>query len=239
MAASKISSSPENSHIDQDPDTNTPGKLRGDARIVIQTRQAQKLVKGRERRAGVEPIIGMLAFGQRMKPLWTSSQNDDPYADWYLLQIEQCIDAAQKQIQEKRQWLSEVLEGMDGIKIDVASSRSPIEIPLQFSNPYGYMGAYLVADYDALTRTILTTRHFGLIDRNRSEELLKNAGRAIRRSFNTVGLWKYTGVRRQDFDPINQTALRAKELMGEIPEEILSGSLRAKIAPKRQADLSD
>ncbi len=141
-------------------------------------------------------------------------------------------------MQEKMQWLNGILEGMDGIEIDVACSLTPIEVPLQFSNPYGYMAAYLIADYDALTRTVLTARHFGLMDRNSSEEILKKTGRAIRRSFNDVGLWKYTGVVRKDFDPINQNAERAKELMGEIPDEIVSGALRAKIAPAiRQTDL--
>ncbi len=87
MNTLETTSTQENSNLDHKKLFESPGKLRSEAKIVIQTRQAQKLVKGRERREGVQPIIGMLSFGRRMKQLWLSAQHDDPYADWYLLQI--------------------------------------------------------------------------------------------------------------------------------------------------------
>lgn len=208
-----------------------PGTLRSAITMEIQTALAQRLVHGREHGEGVEPIIGVTAFGPRVQALWQSAASDDPYADWYLLKIEQSIHAAKNMIDQHSKRIGEILAAMEGFKIEVARSLEPIEVPLHFSNPYGYIGAYLVQDFDVLSRTVLTARHLGLVDRRRSQEILQAAGRAIRRTFNYAVQWRFTGVNREDIRQMNQNAERARKLMGEIPAEVLSAEKRARIAP--------
>ncbi|WP_077731434.1 PFL_4669 family integrating conjugative element protein [Methylocaldum sp. 14B] len=209
-----------------------PGALRSEAFLEIQTRQAQRLVHGRESGNDKAPaIIGLLSFGRRMRQLWLSAQFDDPYADWYLLKIEQAIEASRAYMAEKQNVLMQVLDGISGVKIDVAHSLEPIRVSLQFSNPYGYMGAYLIADYDALMRAVLTARHFALIDRDKSQNIIQSAGRGIRHTFNLAAVWRYTGVTREDLRQMNQAAQRARDLMGKLPETILDATCRARVAP--------
>ena len=149
-----------------------PGGLRSETSMTLQTRQAQKLVLGRKRSKDVEPIIGLLDFGRRMKLIWLSAEADDPYADWFLLKIEASLQEARQLVQDKSSWLDNILNDLEGFDIKMASSLQPIHVPIYFQNPYGYMGAYLVADYDALARSVFTARHIGLIDRHTAEKIL-------------------------------------------------------------------
>ena len=209
-----------------------PGGLRNETRMTIQTREAQKIVVGRRGGKGVQPIIGLLNFGRRMKLLWLSAQADDPYADWHLLRIEEAMNEARATINEKRQWLDETLNSMEGFDISVASSLEPIQVNILFQNPYGYMGAYLVADYDALCRSVFTAVHIGLIDRKTGNSTINAAGRMIRRTFDIAAQWKFTGVTREDIRVQSPIALKAINLYGECPEPVLKKEKRAKISPE-------
>lgn len=208
-----------------------PGDLRSETRMTIQTRQAQKLVVGRKSADHVEPIIGLLDFGRRMKLIWLSAEADDPFADWFLVKIEQSLNESQALIQAKTDWLNTRLSEIQGFDIQVAHSLQPLQVPIYFQNPYGYMGAYLIADYDALARSVFTARHIALIDRTVAEQLLQVTGKAIRRTFNLASQWKFTGVTREDVLAQNPNALKAIGFLGECPEPIVSKTQRAKISP--------
>jgi len=209
-----------------------PGGLRSETRMTIQTRQAQKIVVGRRRGKDVQPIIGLLDFGRRMKLLWLSAQADDPYADWYLLRIEKSINEAKTIIVEKKQWLDEVLNAMEGFDVGIAHSLEPIQVSIVFQNPYGYMGAYLVSDYDALCCSVFTASHIGLIDRKMANSIMNAAGKSIRRTFDMVAKWKFTGVTREDIQLKNPSGIRAIETYGECPEPVLYKTKRANISPE-------
>jgi integrating conjugative element protein (TIGR03761 family) len=212
-----------------------PGGLRSETRMTIQTRQAQKIVVGRRRGKEVQPIIGLLDFGRRMKLLWLSAQADDPYADWYLLKIETSINEAKSLIIEKKQWLDEVLNAMDGFDVGIAHSLEPVQVSIVFQNPYGYMGAYLVSDYDALCCSVFTASHIGLIDRKMANSVMNAAGRSVRRTFDMAAKWKFTGVTREDIQSQNPSGLRAIETYGECPEPVLLKTKRANISPEIRA----
>lgn len=209
-----------------------PGGLRNETRMTIQTRQAQKFVVGRRGGKGVQAIIGLLNFGRRMKLLWLSAQADDPYADWYLLKIEESINEAKQLIQDKKQWLDQVLSSMEGFDVGVAQSLEPIQVPIVFQNPYGYMGAYLIAEYDALCCSVFTASHVGLIDRKTANNIVESAGKMIRRTFDLVVKWKFTGVTRDDMKANNPAAVRAIEQFSECPDPVLKGIQRARISPE-------
>lgn len=124
-----------------DPGAHRPGTLRSQVTMEIQTSRAQRLVGGRKRCEGVEPIIGAIDFGRRTRALWQSAENDDPYADWTLLKIEDSIHSAKQMIESQSRRIGDILAGMEGFNIEIADSVEPIQVSLQFGNPYRYMGA--------------------------------------------------------------------------------------------------
>lgn len=211
-----------------------PGMLRGEATLDIQTRQAQRLVYGRRKTEDKEHIVGLVRYGMNMKRIWTSAGRDDPYADWILLQTESALTEARDKINNVRQETEQKLSSVSvGIHIDVAHSIEPVHVPLQFTNAYGYMGAYLIADYDQLVRTILTARHVGILTGDQSTQTLYYTSRMVRRSFAFSSQWKFSLVTRADIRNNTPMAAKAKELMPKIklPTEVIEGTLRAKIAP--------
>ncbi|MGH8548444.1 MAG: AcaB family transcriptional regulator [Methylococcales bacterium] len=123
------------------PDAQRPGTLRSQATMQIQTSRAQRLVNGRKRSEGVEPIIGAIDFGRRTRALWQSAENDDPYADWTQLKIEDSIHAAKQMIENHSRRIGDILAGMEGFNVKIANSVAPIQVSLQFGNPLRLHGS--------------------------------------------------------------------------------------------------
>lgn len=208
-----------------------PGTLRGEASLLIQTRQAQRLVYGRRHSQEQAGIIGLVRFGMLMKRIWTSAMLDDPYADWFLIQIHESLESGRETVRELKAHVDALLQAVEGVDITVAHSLKPVRVPLQFANPYGYMGAYLIADYDELVRAVLTARHVGLLARDTAEQMLQRGGRTVRRTFMIPTQWKHCAISRDDLRLDTPRGRAAREAMGELPQDVLDGTRRAGHAP--------
>ena len=216
-----------------DPPTHTaaPGGLHGEVSLLIQTRQAQRLVLGRNRQSDKPEIIGLLRFAQLVRRIWLAAMLDDPYADGYLIRILETLEAAGDAIQASRRQVSELLESCQQLEIAVAQSVSPLRVPLQFANPYGYLGAYLLSDYDELVCTALTARHVALVSRDHSDRITRQGAGRIRSAFASPLGWTQLGITRDDLRQDNARARAAQEKMGPLPPDIVEGERRARIAP--------
>lgn len=159
----KVTPATEEPRQEKRADTVTqPGELQGTATLLIQTRQAQRLFTGRASRQGKASIVGLRRFSGVMRAIWQAARRDDPYADWYLLRVLEGIEATSTDL-DRLQWPLKVrLDSVQGIEIDLAQSTTPLRVPLRFATPYGYMGAYLITDYDRLVRLVLTAQHVAL-----------------------------------------------------------------------------
>lgn len=208
-----------------------PGRLRNWVEMTIQTRQAQRLVRGRRGGEGKPPIIGLYRYGAMTRTLWSGASRDDPYADWGLLQIEQALEESKAEVKQLRSIVEQDMTRVSAMRIGLAQSLAPTKIELTFSNPYGYMGGWLLIEMDELVLSTLTARHVGLLKRDESERLLSEAGRAVRRAFASAQGYRVTAVTRQDIRESNRRAQRAIQAMGELPQNVIDGTLRAEHAP--------
>jgi integrating conjugative element protein (TIGR03761 family) len=208
-----------------------PGGLRSDTTMLVQTYQAQRLVYGRRAKDGVPAIIGLVRFGMLLKRIWGSAASDDPYADWFLIQILDAIESARSTILQFQQETTALVNARTGVEISIAHSQQPVRIPLSFASPFGYMGAYLIADFDELVRALVTTRHVGLMSRDRSEQIINTGARPIRHAFALATRWKYTGLTREDVKQDTQPARAAATAMGQLPADVLAATRRASVSP--------
>ena len=128
----------------------------GQAWLTLQTRHAQRLIRGRPAAAGKPAIIGLFGFAERLRGIWQGARQDDPYADWWLLKIHDALVAAEQLIQAEQVTLAERLAALPALEVTVATSQKPYRTPLRFANPYAYRGARLLGDYDELARGVLT-----------------------------------------------------------------------------------
>jgi integrating conjugative element protein (TIGR03761 family) len=175
-----------------------PGALRSQTSLEIQTRQAQRLVYGRRAEGGKPAIFGLLRFGTMLRPIWEGAATDDPWADWYLVQIESQLLEAREAMENLMHQVRQQLQSRPAMDVAVAQSVEQVKVDLTFTSPYAFMGAYLLADYDVLVRAVLTGRHIGLFDRDTAEHTLREGGRIVRRVFNTAQGYKYLGVCREN-----------------------------------------
>jgi integrating conjugative element protein (TIGR03761 family) len=209
------------------------GALRGQAWLTVQTRQAQRLIRGRNGTTDKPAIIGLVGFADRLKLIWQAARNDDPYADWWLIKIHEAIEQARELVKRSQSKIDEQLAKSPAVEVRVAASLRPYRIPLQFANPYAYQGAHLIGEYDTLVRTLLSGCHVGLLDRASSEQAVQLGGRRIRGVFVLPQGYRFLGIDRASVRRKDEKAQRAQALMGELPPEVLSGEQQAPQVPSK------
>ena len=202
-------------------DTASPGVLRGAARLTVHTHQALRLVKGRAGTTKKPAIIGLLGFARLLRPIWEGVRAGDPYADCWILKVQEALDRAEHVLLDEYRELDRCVTQISTIHIEPAASVKPFSMRLQFTNPYAFRGARLLANYDALVRGIRTAAHMGLLTRVEAERALQRPGRCLRRAFTSPIGYHRLGITRTDVEMQTTKALRACELMGTVPEDIL------------------
>ena len=208
-----------------------PGALRGGATLTLQTRQAQRLVKGRGYSAEKPAIIGLIGFANLVRTIWHGARADDPYADWWLLQVHDGLDQAERELVSLEQGVVTRFDAMGAIDVASPASVKPARIALNFSNPYAFRAAGLIGRFDALVCTVLSARHVGLVGRDEAERMLHQGGRWVRRALQSPVGYRLMGVTRGDLQQGTAKALQAREAMGEVPDDVQSGARRAPHAP--------
>jgi len=208
-----------------------PGALRSEANLFLQTRQAQHLVLGRRAAEDKPAIVGLMRFAGLMRQVWVGAKGGDPYAHWWLVKVDDAMNEASTDMKNLGQQINAQIAEQPGVDIQTAESVEPVKFPLKFNNPYGYHGAYLLADYDEVIRVILTARHVGILDSQAANKALKEAGRIMRRALMASTGYKFFGVKTKDVADGTSQAEDAKRMMGEIPADVLSGEQRSPHAP--------
>lgn len=208
------------------------GALRGDTAITVQSRQAQVLLTGREPTPErPQRVMGLMQFSTYLSQVSVAAKQDDPWADWMLVQVEERLTAAEEKLKQQQANLERVLGANPMIDIQVSASVKPLKISIGFATSHAYWVARVITQYDAVVRAVLTARHQALIDPDMSNLLMDDAAKLIRRVFETTVRYRYTGVTRADVVAGTAAAQQAVEKMGSVPTDILDRSRRAKFAP--------
>lgn len=222
------------------PQEQGPGALHGEVWLSIQTYQAQSLIRGRRGAEGKPAIIGLVGFAQRLKHLWQAIRFDDPFADWWLIRVEESIADARLQLHRLQEQLQAILVSGESFEFTFAQSSRPQRVSLQFANPYAFRAAHMLADYDRMMCTWMTARHLGMALPSEIAEQVGASGRWVRRVFALPLGYHCLEVSRRDVHQGTVQAEQARERMGDLPREVLLGERLPSLRPiKFQAtDLS-
>jgi integrating conjugative element protein (TIGR03761 family) len=167
-----------------------------------------------------------------MRLLWQAAQADDPYADGYLLRIDRALASVRKEVGYSLELLQKRMASDTSIPLPEAISNQPLRIPLTFSTPYGYQGAYLLAEYDRFTRLLIAARHYGLLPPAEMKRQIEVAGKRLKTVFGMPLSYRLTGATRADIVSGTDKAIKAKTAMGEVPHDVLEGRTRSPHAPR-------
>ncbi|MFO1432454.1 MAG: TIGR03761 family integrating conjugative element protein [Candidatus Competibacteraceae bacterium] len=215
--------------------SSSPGPLQGETRLPLQTRYAQLLVLGRSG-DGHPAIIGLLRFSALLRDVHTQAAQGDPYAEWWLLKVEQALNQAYEELVAAQQRLQAQFAAAP-FQVDMPTSTAPVWVPLQFSSPQAFRGAALLAEFDKVAVAILTAGHHGLVTREAERRLLSQTGHYVRRAFASIIGYRALGLTRADLEQDNDKARQARQKMGALPEAVFTGSQRAQYGPRRVLSL--
>jgi integrating conjugative element protein (TIGR03761 family) len=220
-------------HVERPRSPEKPGALHGQVWLTIQTNQAQQLIHGRAGTPDKPTIIGLVGFANRLRVIWQAARKDDPYADWWLIKVHEAIEVAGSYLDHQQADLVKQLEQMTAMEVSVAASQRPCRVHLQFANPYAYRGAQLLAEFDRLVCTALTARHIGLLDGKAYVHVQQTCARKLRALFMIPQSYRFLKLGRESVCKATGRSHEARQIMGELPDDILSGERQAPLVPRK------
>lgn len=208
-----------------------PGKLRGKVWLTVQSRIAQGFILGRAATVDKPPILGLLGFADRLRVIWNAAGADDPYADWWLIKVDEALEHARDRIDAEQAALAAILQKQSALQIQVGESEQPYRIALQFANPYAFWGAQLIGEFDEVARTVLTARYVGLLNSTAAHESLQMCSGPIRTLFAVTQGYRTLAINRDSFNGDGKAVREAVDVMGELPPSVLSGERKPNLTP--------
>lgn len=229
-------------------DTQNPlnelGALRSDINMTLHTHYATRVWAGRPWSATEDKtdeksnkfysqIISMPHCLSILNQVNTDAANDDPYADQFLIALEDKIISARRDMQALNEQIYALYANQipEGIDIQRCQNVAPVTMPIYIKYPLGYILVYLLTDYDSVARAVLTASHIAIMTKSDAKAWMQKASHLMRSVFGMAQQYRHSGVTRKDFSEQNARAQSAVERFGELPQEILEGTKRSGYAP--------
>jgi integrating conjugative element protein (TIGR03761 family) len=238
----QASTAPIGGLVDEAPDT-----------MTIHTREAYRLFIGRPADTAQQrsAIVGGRRVAASLRAIWYLSGNDNPYADWVLVDIGERLAEIGESLQRQTEWAEERLQALQqrGLHFSVLQSRSPQHLELGFRSPYGYAVADLVVRYDYFNRVIKTLTRKDLLPDTEGVSLVASYTRRLRSVFREPIRFERWLMRdelrplsRHDFLPAASADARKRvqavmALLGPVPRDVFTGT-RVPRHSKRRVELT-
>ncbi len=210
--------------------------------MSLHTRDASRLFIGRMPEPGTtgHPQSSGKKVGAALRVIWYLSGNDNPYADFAL------IDATarmSRQIQEMEQKIGE-MEGsliklrQRGLNFSVLRADPPVSVELDFRSPYGYSVVNLISTFDFHARVIKTLIRKDLLTDDEGHAVMHAQARHCRSIFERVVRFQRYLTRmellplsRMDWLPTADSQAKkrvqaAVAIFGELPREVFNGKVK-------------
>lgn len=204
-----------------------------DIEIELATRPALRLWQGREKTPKRHGILGIPGFCKLIRGIEQSIRNDDPYADYYYHKIETAIEELAFDLESELKDIQSLIEENTpgAMRLPDVGSKDPVVVPIRFASRLGFQLVYQLLNVDQVVLKILLASHVGLLGTKEKFQTLARVETRFRGVLHLVFQYRHTGVTRDDIAANNQKAVKARELMGELEEGYLEGSLRSENAP--------
>lgn len=223
----------------------------GDDLMTLHTRDAMRVFVGRPAGDGQRAIAGGRRVAASLRQLWGLSSNDNPYADWMLVQFDDDMQEVRKALTQVADQTLAKLEAMrqKGLSYSVLKSAAPVNVSLGFVSPYGYAVATAVVEFDWLSRVVKSAQRRDVLSSAEAHELLFETKRRCRSVFEPIvraaGLLMREELRpltRADFLSSDDQAMKrvaaVQGLLGMCPKDVFVGQ-RTPRHTRRSVRLSD
>ena len=111
------------------------------------------------------------------------------------------------------------------------SSVSPLNIGVFSRTPLGYRCVWLLVGFDQLAMKAFQAWHYGLISRQKRDELLSQGGHWVRQVYGVVQQYRSVAVMRDDIRLQTPAGIDAVKRLGQPDADIMSGAKRSAFSP--------
>jgi integrating conjugative element protein (TIGR03761 family) len=207
--------------------------------MTLHTQEAFRMFTGRsaDPQTNAPAIPGGRRFAAVLKSIWYLSVNDNPYADWILIRVQQALVTLREQMAREAVECEAEFEFLrrKGLSLSVLSSRSPATVALGFRSPYGYATAEAIVEFDRHVRMVKTLVLKDRLSDSQGRVAIREIGRGLRALFLEPIRWERLLLReemlplsRSDFlpgadDMARQRMHLAVTLLGEVPRAVFIG----------------
>ncbi len=125
------------------------GSLRSSITLTLHTQHAARIWQGRTAREGIHSIMGMASYISVTNLIKQTAAQNDPYADWTIVQLEDKLMQAKAGMLELTQQLDRIRQDLP-TQIDMSDNLNihPVTLPLYIGSQLGFLAVYLLTDYD-------------------------------------------------------------------------------------------
>ncbi|MCS2611062.1 PFL_4669 family integrating conjugative element protein [Halomonas dongshanensis] len=220
------------------------GQLRSKIEMTLHTYPAVLAWHGRGVESGKPQVVGLKQFLSLAGRVHQAAGRDDPYADSYLIMLEEKVNETRQALQQLEARISSVLKQIpEGLDVSRNVSQQPFVTPVFTGGQMGWQAVMLLMQYDSIVRDVLLAHHIGLLGNKQRGAMIRDQGGHALRSlcYAPVKFPGFSGATRDDFAANNAKARNALEKYGELPQDILEGTRRSEFAPtirREEASLS-
>lgn len=223
-------------------DLDSMGKLRGKIELTLHSYHATRLWYGRGVSTGKPQIIGCRQFLLLAGRIQQSAARDDPYADYWMLRIDERADKAKEALDERQADVKHLLHAIPPeLSIAENINQQPLVTPVYTGGPQGWQAVMLLIGFDRLVRDVLMLQHIAMMSRDTGAAAIESVRKRLLGLFSEPKRYPgHSGSTRDDHAANNARARDAVAKYGELPEDVLRGERRSPWAPViRQRSGSD
>jgi len=202
--------------------------------IYLQTEFAKSLYNGEEGADIYSGVIGMEELSRLLGNMEEAIKQDDPYADYYYMILEEDIQIVETTLQAISDVVDMNLEENTPPSMELVSAIWKKKIKYKIYDWPRLANKILcqILKMDRLIFKILIAHTIGAISMELKETTIGQAEKIVRELFQFVYNCDYTDVTREDLELNNEKSKEAISRYGELELSILDGSKRSAEAPR-------
>lgn len=217
--------------------------------MTLHTADAMRLFMGVAVKPGASgyPVAGGRRVAAALRALWSLSSNDNPYADWALIDATEGLADVRGFVEHEQERLMAKLDKMKtmGISVSIVQARSPSAVTLGFKSPYGFMIAMLIVQFDFFARVVKSAQRRDLLSSAEGHALLQAVKHRCRSAFERALKFQRVlctdetmKLSRLDYLPTADAVAKkrveaVRQSLGGVPKEIFVGQRQPRHTKRR------
>lgn len=177
-------------------------------------------------------FLKLLSFASKVKLIYQAAKQDDPYADFYLLKIEEALCDAKVSLEKSLAMHQAIIASASGLQMGLVNTEKLTKLPVYFGTPYAYLAVRALLILDEIVCCVLSQKRLGFPLKQPIKTILWEMSQPWREALLKANDWQFTGVTRQDLIQHTPLAKQAIQLFGTLDARIIDQTQRSRLAPK-------